>query len=140
MNPNSNESGLNLPPPVSEQLPEVELPPAEAAETKAPAETGAEQSAGRTQTPQPPAIQLPVLPTTPDPTTGAAQPAVSGTTTSDATVTADDTDLIEKEWVDKAKQIVERNREDPYRQSEELTVVKADYMQKRYGKTIKASK
>jgi len=51
----------------------------------------------------------------------------------------DDGDLIEKAWVDKAKQIVERTRDDPHKQSEELTVFKADYMKKRYGKTIKIS-
>jgi hypothetical protein len=52
---------------------------------------------------------------------------------------ADDGDLIEKEWVTKAKQIVERTRNDPYKQNEELTLFKADYMKKRYGKTIKVS-
>jgi hypothetical protein len=52
----------------------------------------------------------------------------------------DDGDLIEKEWVNKAKQIVARNRSDPYKQSEELMVLRADYMQKRYNKTIKLSK
>ena len=51
----------------------------------------------------------------------------------------DDGDLIEKAWVDKAKQIVERNRDDPHKQSEALTVFKADYMKKRYGKAIKLS-
>ena len=51
----------------------------------------------------------------------------------------DDKDLIEKEWVEKAKQIVERTRDDPYKQSEALTVFKADYIKKRYGKTIKVS-
>lgn len=50
---------------------------------------------------------------------------------------AEDTDLIEKEWVEKAKQIVERTRDDPYEQSKELTLFKADYMKKRYNRTIK---
>jgi hypothetical protein len=45
--------------------------------------------------------------------------------------------MIEKEWVERAKQVVERTRNDPYRQSEELTAVKADYLKKRYNKTIK---
>ena len=52
----------------------------------------------------------------------------------------DDGDLIEKEWVEKAKAIVDRNRYDPYKQNEELTVFKADYMQKRYNKSIKLNK
>ena len=52
----------------------------------------------------------------------------------------DDGDLIEKEWVSKAKQIVEKNRNDPYKQSEELTMFRADYMKKRYNKNIKVDK
>lgn len=50
---------------------------------------------------------------------------------------ADDGDLIEKEWVEKAKAIVERTRNNPYQQSEELTEVKADYMKRRYDKALK---
>lgn len=52
----------------------------------------------------------------------------------------DDGDLIEKEWVHKAKQIVDRNRNNPHKQSEELTVFRADYMKKRYNKNIKVDK
>lgn len=53
--------------------------------------------------------------------------------------TADDNDLIEKEWVSKAKQIIEKTRDNPYEQSQELTYFKSDYMQKRYNKSIKMS-
>lgn len=49
---------------------------------------------------------------------------------------AADSDLIEKEWVMKAKQIVEHTAEDPYKQQEELSKIKADYMKKRYNKDI----
>jgi hypothetical protein len=51
---------------------------------------------------------------------------------------ADDGDVIEKEWVEKAKQIVARTRQDPYNQTKELHKFKAEYMQKRYNKTIEA--
>jgi hypothetical protein len=51
---------------------------------------------------------------------------------------ADDGDVIEKEWVDRAKQIVAHTRQDPYRQTKELHKFKAEYMQKRYNKTIEA--
>lgn len=50
---------------------------------------------------------------------------------------ADDTDLIEKEWVIKAKEIVERTKHDPYQQNKEVELMKADYMHKRYNKEIK---
>ncbi len=52
----------------------------------------------------------------------------------------DDGDAIEKDWVDKARQIVAANRNDPHRQSEEMMIFRADYMKKRYGKDIKLSK
>lgn len=52
---------------------------------------------------------------------------------------ADDSDLIEKEWVDKAKQIVEHTKHDPHKQSKEMNVMKADYLKKRYNKDVKLS-
>jgi hypothetical protein len=52
---------------------------------------------------------------------------------------AADSDLIEKEWVIKAKQIVEHTAEDPFQQQEELSKMKAAYMKKRYNKDIGSS-
>ncbi len=49
---------------------------------------------------------------------------------------ADDGDLIEKEWVQKAKKIVEQTRQDPYKQTRELHKFRAEYMKKRYNKVI----
>ena len=49
---------------------------------------------------------------------------------------AGDNDLIEKEWVTKAKQIVEHTAADPFRQQQELSKMKVDYMKKRYNKDI----
>lgn len=74
---------------------------------------------------------LPVL--TPD-------PSISGMDdSSTATLVADDTDLIEKEWVAKAKNIVMQTKNDPHQQTQKLSVVKADYLKKRYNKEIKVS-
>ncbi len=52
---------------------------------------------------------------------------------------ADDNDLIEKEWVLKAKAIVAKNREDPYAQNKEMNLYKATYVKKRFNKDIKVS-
>lgn len=52
---------------------------------------------------------------------------------------ADDTDLIEKEWVDKAKEVVAKTAHDPYLQNKELNKVKAEYLKKRYNKEIRPS-
>lgn len=50
---------------------------------------------------------------------------------------ADDNDLIEKEWVIHAKEIVARTAHDPHLQNKELNKFKADYLKKRYNKDIK---
>lgn len=52
---------------------------------------------------------------------------------------ADDTDLIEKEWVIKAKEIVARTAHDPHLQNKEINKFKADYLKKRYNKEVKLS-
>jgi|AntRauTorckE6833_2_1112554.scaffolds.fasta_scaffold00992_4 hypothetical protein len=58
----------------------------------------------------------------------------------DPPMIADDNDLIEKEWVIKAKQIVEQTKDDPYNQNEQIVRLRADYLKKRYNKDIKMSK
>ena len=58
----------------------------------------------------------------------------------DTPAIADDIDLIEKEWVNKAKQIVEDTKHDPYNQNKEIVRLRADYMKKRYNKDIKLQK
>jgi hypothetical protein len=57
-----------------------------------------------------------------------------------APVEASDTDLIEKEWVHHAKDIVAKTRDDPFTQSQELTKLKAEYLQKRYNKVLKLNR
>ena len=63
--------------------------------------------------------------------------ALPTTPASDSPAIADDVDVIEKEWVQKAKTIVSQTKDDPHKQSVELTKFKHDYMSKRYGKDIK---
>ncbi len=52
---------------------------------------------------------------------------------------AEDADLIEKEWIEKAKEIVEKNKNDPHALNKELNKVKADYIKKRYNKEVRTS-
>ncbi len=52
---------------------------------------------------------------------------------------ADDADLIEKEWVVRAKAIVTQTKDDPHKQNQEMNKVKADYLKKRYNKDLKIS-
>lgn len=64
------------------------------------------------------------------------QPVASATTPADPMI-ADDVDVLEKEWVDKAKQIVQATRDDPHQQEKEVSKLQADYLMKRYNKKIK---
>ncbi len=52
---------------------------------------------------------------------------------------ADDVDLIEKEWVSKIQDIIHSTRDDPYERARQLSLLKNEYLQKRYQKSIKAS-
>jgi hypothetical protein len=50
---------------------------------------------------------------------------------------AEDVDLIEKEWVKKAKDIVHATLGDPYTQNKQITKMKLEYIKKRYDREIK---
>lgn len=52
-------------------------------------------------------------------------------------VIAEDKERIEPEWVNKAKSVVEKTKDDPYMQEKEVSRLQADYLKKRYGKDIK---
>lgn len=49
---------------------------------------------------------------------------------------AGDEDLIEREWVDKAKKIVNDTKDDPYTREEAVNQLQKDYQQKRYGRGL----
>ena len=74
------------------------------------------------------ALPQPVVATNPD----------SQTVPSDDNVTliANDDDIIEKEWVDKAKKIIAETKDDPYRREVEISKLQIEYIRKRYGREI----
>jgi hypothetical protein len=49
---------------------------------------------------------------------------------------AEDVDVIEKEWVDAAENIIVATAGDPHAQEEQQEVLQIDYLKKRYGKDI----
>jgi hypothetical protein len=112
---NNNQPGMQLPQPVADSV-QASQPP---------------MPSGQPMQAQPGTLVPPPMPAPPQPP---AQAQANGNP-----AVADDGDLIEKEWVHKAKSIVESTKGDPYKQSEALTALKADYMQKRYNKTIKTT-
>ncbi len=121
--------------------PKLDLPPAELPQPEVSSSGQSEVLTPSLETqisakaPTPPPAAVPMI----DP----AQPAASTTAVPTSTpaptghLVADDGDLIEKEWVTKAKAIVAQTKSDPYVQNQEVTRVKADYLKKRYNKDLK---
>jgi Txe/YoeB family toxin of Txe-Axe toxin-antitoxin module len=67
----------------------------------------------------------------------AADPIATNVSAIGATpLAAADDDLIEKEWVDKAKKIVEETKDDPYRREQAVGQLQKDYLKKRYGREL----
>ena len=64
-----------------------------------------------------------------------SQSAASTTTP----MVAADEDLIEKEWVDKAKEIITQTKDDPHARTAQVNALQRDYLQKRYGKVVGTS-
>lgn len=74
---------------------------------------------------------------TDDTSSTAALPQTQSQAQSSNPQIADDVDVIEKEWVDKAKSIVSSTKDSPHMQEKEVSKLQADYLMKRYGKQIK---
>lgn len=114
--------------------------PAPSEGLRAPIEQGAETKEVRADSPSGDPVSAP--PIAPPPVPVVAQPSltddsqISGVATPAA---AGDDDLIEKEWVDRAKQIVAKTRDDPRAQDEAIGRLQADYLKKRYGKIISSN-
>jgi hypothetical protein len=83
-----------------------------------------------------PSVQLP-KPVAPDPAITKQDASTDSGDSSGNPIIADDVDVLEKEWVDKAKSIVNEHRHDPYIQEDKTSKLQADYLKKRYGKSIK---
>lgn len=62
---------------------------------------------------------------------------IQAQTNTGPTLIADDADLIEKEWVLRAKAIVAQTAHDPNLQTKEMGKVKAEYLKTRYNKVLK---
>jgi hypothetical protein len=103
--------------------------PAQAAPERAPEQAAHAQASVAAQA-GPIALPTPVI---------AAQDDTTQTSVvNDLPAVAADDDLIEKEWVDKAKQIISLTKHDPARREKEVGRLQADYLKKRYGKELGA--
>ncbi|MBP7760231.1 hypothetical protein KA093_00340 [Candidatus Saccharibacteria bacterium] len=120
--------------PIMPRAPEVAKPhaPEHASTIERPAAEEQKTGGGAGDIPPP----MPVVPLPAAPVSNASQHA---TTMHDDTnpVVAADEDLIEKEWVEKAKKVISETKHDPYAQEQAVSRLQADYLNKRYGKVIK---
>jgi hypothetical protein len=57
----------------------------------------------------------------------------------DAHLIAEDADVMEKEWVERAKKVLSQTSQDPYIETKEVGKLKASYMRKRFNKELKLS-
>lgn len=129
MNPNRGGEG----PAVNFEVPAV---PAVGEEYSSGAEQTAEQPKTVESSPSRQSAPPATLPT------GPAAPVMPVATSTDdaqtsATPPAKDSDRIEREWVDKAKAIISRTLDDPFIQNNEMSKVKAAYIEKRFNKKVK---
>lgn len=137
MQPQNNEQHIGL-----EQLP---MPPALNGERvpvlpapEAGIETGAER---REQTADAQAaaanaagIATGATPVTVDPIVAAPAPAGAAS----PLIASVDEEVIEKEWVDKAKQIVAATADDPHLRSDQVSALQKEYLEKRFNKELGA--
>ena len=105
-------------------------------------ESGAERVEQRSEATPAAVNSMPVLP--PIQTIAVPDPVIQADDTTiqpadDLPMVANDDDLIEKEWVDKAKKIIMQTKDDPFRREREVSRLQADYLRKRYGKELGSS-
>ncbi len=105
-------------------------------------ERGTERFEQRRETSPSTAVSAPVLPTPvviPEPSATSSDDGTGALVADDLPLVANDDDLIEREWVDKAKRIIVETKDDPYRREQEVSKLQVDYLRKRYGREVGAS-
>ncbi len=84
-------------------------------------------------------VAPPIVPVVPVPQVVPAPSTRPVVQDDDLPTLANDDDLIEKEWVDKAKKIIAETKDDPYKREQEVNRLQVDYLKKRYGKELGAA-
>lgn len=81
--------------------------------------------------------QIAAAPAAPSPATVPAIPLPpvlpAGIKDDDTPAIAQDVDLIEKEWVNKAKEVIANTKNDPHAQEAAFEKLQSEYLKKRYG-------
>lgn len=79
--------------------------------------------------PTAPVLPAPILPT-------ASSDDSAATGDDGAAMLANDDDLIETEWVNRAKKILDETKDDPYKREYEISKLQIEYIRQRYGRII----
>ena len=129
--PPSSGYSYEVPPNFASQ----EVAPGQGFETLPPSPERAMERSPIELAPPPPPMPMPVAPvqTVADPVVPVAQPVIQNP------ISANDDDVIEKEWEDRAKQIIIQTREDPRAREKAIGALQRDYLLKRYGKQLGAT-
>ena len=93
-----------------------------------------QRTAQHIESSQAPLVQIPTLPAPVADNTIVADPQQVDDTA--LPIVAADEDLIEKEWVAKAKEVIASTRDDPYKREQEVKKLQLEYVRKRYGREI----
>ncbi len=134
------EPNFNMPRPTTEQYAPLEAGPEVPLSSPEQAEQTTEQGISAEQAP---AFTPPPLPILPQPVTPAVDD--SSVVVSQVTVLGDipdvaaDDNLIEKEWVDKAKHIITETADDPHAREQAVSQLQKEYLRRRYGKELGSS-
>lgn len=126
--------------------PSFELPPQpenRAEQGEQSQDQAAERTPARPEA-SPQQAKQPALPAVPDDIPAADTPVIAAPADDtdddafDPHQQAVDTDRIEPEWVDRAKAVISQTHDDPFQQKHEMSKIKAEYIEKRFGKRIKS--
>ena len=135
MQPQNNEQNIGLeqlpmPPSIGgERVPTLPAPEGgietglEQREQTADAQAAAANAAG---------VATAAMPIIDDSATAQAVPDID----TSALIATEDEDVIEKEWVEKAKQIVTTTADDPHLRSDQVAALQKEYLHKRFNKEI----
>lgn len=131
------------------QGPSFEMPPSPPGGEKIPqtpektSEQGLEQGgpsregAPPSQAHAAPALPLPTPMAAPAAAPQAALPPDLSQTAPVTGMIAKDVDLIERQWVDSAKKIINQTHEDPAKQKDQISQLSADYQHRRFNRKLK---
>lgn len=143
MNETSNSPETQPTYQLPEQAPRQRAPEQESAERREEEQQGAERQAERQpeRTTLDQQVKMPQVATDDDsPVDDSTDDAVVRQSASSMPDVADDVDVIEKAWVDKAKQVIKDTKDDPHAQEQEFEKLQIEYHKKRYGRDIKATR